>query len=319
MSRTAEVVAELGLLDDDRPDILGDWLNRRINHLAPGIGVDVRAWTDELRHGSRRARPRNQTTVRTYLMAAHPVLLSWSTRYTTLREVTCQDAENALAGLTGAHRRRVAVALRSLFRFAKRTGRVSADPARTLSGGPPDSSLPIPIDTAMLAKAAQQATTPAARLVLALAAIHAARPSTLRLLTLDDIDIPNRQITLRGHTRRLDELTARLLSDYLKERAVRWPRTANRHVLLTDRTAHDVHPISDGWLRTHFRNLGITVNRIRIDRQLEEALSRGPDALHLAAVFGISERAAIRYANAARKLLKLDVDHGMYDDSGEVT
>jgi hypothetical protein len=28
------------------------------------------------------------------------------------------------------------------------------------------------------------------------------------------------------------------------------------------------------------------------------ALTRGPDALHLAAVFGISERAAMRYADA---------------------
>jgi hypothetical protein len=37
-----------------------------------------------------------------------------------------------------------------------------------------------------------------------------------------------------------------------------------------------------------------------MDRQLEEALTHGPDALHLAAVSCISERAAIRYANAAK-------------------
>uniref|UniRef100_A0AAU2K2A3 Uncharacterized protein n=1 Tax=Streptomyces sp. NBC_00049 TaxID=2903617 RepID=A0AAU2K2A3_9ACTN len=42
---------------------------------------------------------------------------------------------------------------------------------------------------------------------------------------------------------------------------------------------------------------------IRMDRQLEEALARGSDALHLTVVFGISDRAAIRYAEAARQLL----------------
>ncbi|MFI9587001.1 hypothetical protein ACIHCQ_35460 [Streptomyces sp. NPDC052236] len=41
-----------------------------------------------------------------------------------------------------------------------------------------------------------------------------------------------------------------------------------------------------------------------MDRQLEEALAHGPDPLHLAKVFGLSEKAAIRYANSARALLE---------------
>ncbi|MFJ3310680.1 hypothetical protein ACIPSA_48575 [Streptomyces sp. NPDC086549] len=41
-----------------------------------------------------------------------------------------------------------------------------------------------------------------------------------------------------------------------------------------------------------------------MDRQLEAALTHGPDALHLAVVFGISERAAIRYANADMAILE---------------
>ncbi|WP_280361506.1 hypothetical protein [Nocardia wallacei] len=164
----------------------------------------------------------------------------------------------------------------------------------------------MPIDATLLSRAARQAATPAARLLLALADIHAARPTSLRLLALDEIDIPNRRITIGGHSRRLDNLTAQLLLDYLKERANRWPRTANPHLFLTDRTAHDIQPISASWLNKHFRDLGVTINQIRMDRQLEEALSRGPDALHLAAVFGISERAAIRYANAARRLMTPD-------------
>jgi hypothetical protein len=38
-------------------------------------------------------------------------------------------------------------------------------------------------------------------------------------------------------------------------------------------------------------------------RQLDEALTAGPDPLHLAAVFGIDDETAIKYAAAARHLL----------------
>ena len=43
--------------------------------------------------------------------------------------------------------------------------------------------------------------------------------------------------------------------------------------------------------------------RLRVDRQLEEALAHGPDPLHLAAVFGLDPKTAIRYAENARLLL----------------
>ena len=43
---------------------------------------------------------------------------------------------------------------------------------------------------------------------------------------------------------------------------------------------------------------------LRADRQLEEALACGPDPLHLAAVFGLDPKTAIRYAENARLLLE---------------
>jgi hypothetical protein len=46
----------------------------------------------------------------------------------------------------------------------------------------------------------------------------------------------------------------------------------------------------------------VTLKQISMDRQLEEALNHGPDALHLASLFGIGERTAMRYADAARQL-----------------
>jgi hypothetical protein len=83
----------------------------------------------------------------------------------------------------------------------------------------------------------------------------------------------------------------------------RWPTTANPHLLVTRSTASGCNPSSHSWIKRHFTGLTATIEQMRVDRQLEEALSAGPDPLHLAAVFGISDQTAIRYAHAARQLL----------------
>ena len=57
------------------------------------------------------------------------------------------------------------------------------------------------------------------------------------------------------------------------------------------------------WTTRATRNLSATVERLRVDRQLEEALNHGGDPLQLALVFGIDEKTAIRYAESARVLL----------------
>lgn len=53
---------------------------------------------------------------------------------------------------------------------------------------------------------------------------------------------------------------------------------------------------------TSLRGLTATLERLRIDCRLAEALATGFDPLHLAEVFGISEHTAIRYAVNARQL-----------------
>jgi hypothetical protein len=55
--------------------------------------------------------------------------------------------------------------------------------------------------------------------------------------------------------------------------------------------------------KTRLRDRAATLERLRVDRQLEEALAHGPDPLHLAAVFGLDPKTAIRYAENARLLL----------------
>jgi integrase len=64
-----------------------------------------------------------------------------------------------------------------------------------------------------------------APVVVALAAVHAARWSAVRDLTLDDLDLPNRRITIAGHRQRLGELTYRALRAWLDFRRATWPHT----------------------------------------------------------------------------------------------
>jgi hypothetical protein len=42
--------------------------------------------------------------------------------------------------------------------------------------------------------------------------------------------------------------------------------------------------------------------------ELEEALIHGPDPLHLAVVFGLDDKTAIRYASSARQLLETEIE-----------
>ncbi|MGW6405227.1 hypothetical protein [Streptomyces sp. NPDC055134] len=74
----------------------------------------------------------------------------------------------------------------------------------------------------------------------------------------------------------------------------------------------ELGPAGKLWTTRATRNLTATLERLRVDRQLEEALTHGADPLHLALVFGIDEKTAIRYGDAARQLLASEAEehHG---------
>ncbi|SBW26032.1 hypothetical protein FDG2_4758 [Candidatus Protofrankia californiensis] len=121
---------------------------------------------------------------------------------------------------------------------------------------------------------------------------------------LDDIDLGNRRIVAAATHRPLDDLTHRAILDWLTHRRDRWPNTANPHLLINGQTALEHGPVSNSWLSMIARGLPVTLEQLRVDRQLDEALTHGPDPLHLAAVFGLDHSTAMRYANAARALLE---------------
>lgn len=127
-------------------------------------------------------------------------------------------------------------------------------------------------------------------------------------MLLDDVDLGNSRIIVAGHVRPLDGLTRQAVLDWLDHRRTRWPNTTNPHLLITQKTAVELGPAGKLWTTRATRNLTATLERLRVDRQLEEALTLGPDPLHLSLVFGIDEKTAIRYANSARQLLGQPTD-----------
>jgi integrase len=310
VSRTAEILALAGLLDDDRVPALDTWAESRLAGLAPGIADCARGWLRALQHGTPRAHPRKPDTIRVYLRCVHPLLADWSARYGHLREVTAADVTAAIGALRGHKRHQVLVALRSLTRHCKKAGLIFADPAARIRAARRPGGVILPLGPGQISAATAAAVTPAARLALALAAVHAARPEAIRHLTLGDVDLGNRRITVAGQSRPLDDLTRRLILTWLDCRRARWPHTANPYLIINQQTAMSTRPVSENWLTAAFRGLDATLERLRVDRQLDEALTCGPDPLHLAAVFGLDDTTAIRYATAARQLLDTAAEHG---------
>jgi integrase len=300
---TIEVLQTMGILLDDRTATFDTWLENKLLDLAPGIQQETRQWAHALHDGGPRTRIRDEGTVRGYLYALLPALQDWSARYDHLREVTRDDVLSYLTALRGHRRQSAFVAVRSLFGWTKRNGAIFTNPTSRITNGRVEYAIWQPLQPEQIARTIDTATTPHARVFVALCAIHAARPGDVRALRLADLDLGNRRLTIAGRTRPLDQLTHRVLTSWLTYRRERWPITANPHLLINPISAMGTGPVSHMWIKHTMRNLPANLERLRIDRQLEEALACGADPLHLAAVFDIADTTAIRYATSARQLL----------------
>src|ERR1700761_490254 len=115
--------------------------------------------------------------------------------------------------------------------------------------------------------------------------------------------MPGRRITIAGHPQRLGDLSHQALRAWLDHRRATWPHAPNRHILISEKTVLGDVPVTRGYLDFHLKPHGVSVERIRRDRILNEALTSRPDPLHLSLLFGISDRPASQYARIARDLL----------------
>jgi hypothetical protein len=304
----AQVLAQMGLLHDDRTRAIDGWLQRKLDGIRPSLARPVHDWAVATIDGGPRSRPRDHNTVRGYVAALQPVLLDWSTRHEHLREVTRDEVLDQLRALHGERRQTRLQALRSLFRWAKTNVIVFRNPTAGITMRAVEQPIPQPLTRTDIAPTIHAARTPHVRVAVALAAIHAARHGDIITMQLSDVDIGNRRLTIAGRPRPLDDLTARVLTDWLDYRQRRWPNTANPHLLISKESALRLGPVSYPWINRILRGLPATLERLRIDRHLDEALATGGDPLQLAEVFGLGETAAVRYATAARQLLSTPIE-----------
>ncbi|HEX6681863.1 MAG TPA: hypothetical protein VF062_03675 [Candidatus Limnocylindrales bacterium] len=236
-----------------------------------------------------------------------PALTTWSDFRDHLREITREDILDIVTPLQGHKRQTTLHALRMLFRWAKKAKVIFRNPTSHIRGQLVARPVPQPLQATDLEAAINAATTPQARLAVALAAIHAARAKAIRDLRLTDIDLANHRLTLNGAARPLDQLTGQLLRCWLDYTRNRWPNTANPHLFISKESALGFSPVSHAWI-FNLRGLPATLERLRVDRQLEEAVASGCDPLHIANVFGVAESTAVRYAHAARQLLETAIE-----------
>jgi integrase len=142
------------------------------------------------------------------------------------------------------------------------------------------------------------------KLLVAFLAIHALSSSDIRLIRLDDVDLPLARITVRrprrSHVVFLDPLTYQLLTAWLRERRDRWPLTRNPYLIINLHTACDDRrpPIAVQAIRHRLRSTGLLPKRLRSDRILHEAAITA-DPVHLIRLFGVSVKTAMRYLRSA--------------------
>lgn len=279
-------------------------IQQRIQSLPEPVAREVRQWVKVMRGEGRRAHPGlPYSTVRSYLNAFCPVLAGWSQHVTSLREITRDDIDAVLSQHPGTQARKMLPALRSLFRALKQEKIIFRDPARGITM-PSAQRLPAPIPSGQLRGLIDRAGTPAAKITVALIAIHALGKKETALLLLEDLDLPRGRLAVRRpegtRTVYLDDLTRTLMTGWLRERRRRWPLTANPHLLVSSRTALNPAgpPVAGTVLDTIFGKLGLTPSQVRQDRVLDEARHTA-DPVHLMRVFGLSVQSAMKYIQAA--------------------
>ena len=93
-----DVLAAAGVLDDDRPDSLAVWLDGQLAGLPAQIRAELDTWLGLRRHGGPRRRPRSRRTIVGNIYSIRTFLTGAGSRYSTLRQVSCDDITTWLAG-----------------------------------------------------------------------------------------------------------------------------------------------------------------------------------------------------------------------------
>ena len=276
----------------------------RVLHALPvTIAPDVELWVTAMRgHGRRESPPRSWVNIRSYLRDMTPTLHAWGRDHLDLRSITPDHIRATLK--IHQQPQRLHVALRSLVRALRRERRVFRDPARTVSLAT-RRTIPRPLSSDRVSGLIDRADNNVTKLVIALLAIHAIRPGEIRDITLARLDRTRGTLTTPrrgGHVRKilLDELTLVLVTNWLRERAQRWPASTNPHLVVSQISAYDTRdlPVTKLMIQKMLQPLGVTATQLVTDRILDEA-RHTEDPIHLMQLFGIGAATAVKYLHAA--------------------
>ncbi|NLU77842.1 hypothetical protein HCA58_05400 [Micromonospora sp. HNM0581] len=290
-----EVLADVGLLIDDRPSAIDTWFHSQITGLPQQMTTELLTWFEVMRHGrstSPRRRPRSETTIRLHTRWALPALCAWTANgRTTLREITKDDVLDALPA-SGNARSTAGQGLKSIFRVLKEHKVLFADPTRRVKTGEHEARQPVPVDLNAIRQALNSSNVARAA-VVALIAFHGLRPGHIRRMRTTDLR--DGRLHIDGRIIVLAEPVLIRLKRWLDYRDTRWPNTLNDHFFLHYRTAcRPDAAVGQRWIWL-VTGEGLSGTAIREDRILNEAHATDGDVRRLVDLFGLSVQASTRY------------------------
>lgn len=295
MGHVLDVLADAGLLIDDRTPAVLTWFAGKVDGLPEPMTAELQRWCEIMLTGSRstpRRRPRAQITMQIYLAGALPALRSWAADgHSSLREIGAEHVRAVLPP-SGTPRSSVGLGLRSIFTVLKANKVVFTNPLSRIKTGYHETRQPLPLVPALL-RAGLDSPDPARAAVIALVAYHGLRSGALRSLKLTDLR--DGRLHHDGRTILLAPPVRARLSAYVDYRNRSWPRSANPHLFLTGRSATSLNPPGARWVKLKIDITG-GPQAVREDRILDEAQATGGDIRRICDMFGLSVSAAERYA-----------------------
>jgi integrase len=292
-----DVLAAAGMLQDDRTPAIESWFARQITGLPDPMGREVRAWFEVMMRGSAippRRQPRSPITIKLYLTAILPALRAWTDAgHESLRAIS-RSHVLAVLPAAGTPRAICGRGLRSVFGILKARKLVFADPTAGIRTWAPGSKQPLPVDLEQV-RAALASPDVARAALAALVAFHGLRSGQLCDLRLSDLR--DRRLHVEGRVIPLAEPVRERLAAYIDDRQARWPHTTNPHLFIHFRTAARTEPVGHRWIKLRL-DLPGSVEALRQDRILHEALATGGDTRRICDLFGLSINAASRYTGA---------------------
>lgn len=289
-----DVLAAADMVHDDCIPPVVTWFTDRAADLPEPMRTELHQWFDVMHHGSRtppRRKPKSRNTIRHQYSAAMPMLHTWvEAGHRTLRGITRDDILLALPTAAGP-RVKAVTAMRSIFSILKSRKTIFINPATHLHAGPGVTNQPLPADLDRMRECLNSDDLLQAALT-ALIAFHALQAAQIRHLKTTDLQ--DGRLHLEDRVIVLATPVKVRIAAWLDHRNQRWPRTANPHLFLTRRSANQTTPMS---ACTIGRRIGMSAQRIREDRILDEAQATAGDARRLCDLFGLSISGAQRYTD----------------------